>query len=81
MQVDFFCDRFVGGELNSRTAEQGTAEYRSEKIYLLLQTSSVRNSLFDVRYSNYNKGSIRGITFRPTFFDFFYFKSLTGNAR
>jgi hypothetical protein len=37
--------------MNRRTAEQGTAEYRSEKHYLLLlNTSAVRNSLFDIRY-------------------------------
>jgi len=32
-----------------RTAEQGTAEYRSEKYYFtVLKTSAVRNSLFDI---------------------------------
>ena len=32
-----------------RTAEQGTAEYRSEKYYLAAsKTSAVRNSLFDI---------------------------------
>jgi hypothetical protein len=32
-----------------RTAEQGTAKYRSEKYYLTaLQTAAVRNSLFDI---------------------------------
>jgi len=37
--------------MNRRTAEQGTAEYRSKKHYLLLSnTSAVRNSLFDIRY-------------------------------
>jgi hypothetical protein len=32
-----------------RTAEQGTAEYRSEKNYpTALKTSAVRNSLFEI---------------------------------
>ena len=35
--------------MNRRTAEQGTAEYRSEKYNLTaLKTSAVRNSLFDI---------------------------------
>ncbi len=35
--------------MNRRTAEQGTAEYRSEKHFLILsKTSAVRNSLFDI---------------------------------
>jgi hypothetical protein len=35
--------------MNRRTAEQGTAEYRSEKHCLTpLKTSVVRNSLFDI---------------------------------
>jgi hypothetical protein len=45
--------------MNRRTAEQGTAEYRSKKIALLLsKTSAVRNSLFDIRYSKYKTGWI-----------------------
>ena len=43
--------------MNSRTAEQGTAEYRSEQIFLFLSiTSAVRNSLFVIRYSKYKGG-------------------------
>jgi hypothetical protein len=35
--------------MNRRTAEQGTAEYRSENIFLFFtKTSAVRNSLFDI---------------------------------
>ena len=35
--------------MNRRTAEQGTAEYRSKKHYFTpLRTSVVRNSLFDI---------------------------------
>jgi hypothetical protein len=38
--------------MNRRTADQGTAEYRREKLYLILsKTSAVRNSVFDIRYS------------------------------
>jgi hypothetical protein len=45
--------------MNRRTAEQGTAEYRSKKHYLLLSnTSAVRNSLFDIRYSKHKRGLI-----------------------
>jgi hypothetical protein len=43
--------------MNRRTAEQGTAEYRSEKHYhLLSSTSAVRNSLFDIQYSKHKRG-------------------------
>jgi hypothetical protein len=45
--------------MNRRTTEQGTAEYRSEKHYLMLSnTSAVRNSLFDIRYSKHNRSLI-----------------------
>jgi hypothetical protein len=38
--------------INRRTAEHGTAEYRSEKHCLIsLKTSAVRNSLFDIQNS------------------------------
>ena len=46
--------RYQGVEnINRRTAEQGTAEYRSEKIIVLFlsKTSAVGNSLFHIRYS------------------------------
>ena len=42
---------YVVENINRRTAEQGTAEYRSENIALLLfKNFCCSNSLFDIRY-------------------------------